>query len=102
MRTVIESVRTIEGNQWIEEFDKKTLQEVEAILEGLAKKYDGKKAVVDVENAKISAFQSVMNDFKQRYLSNVSDSQKRLSSYNEEIERTIARVVELTSRRKKF
>lgn len=102
VRTVIESVRTIEGNQWIEEFDKKTLQEVEAILEGLAKKYDGKKAVVDVENAKISAFQSVMNDFKQRYLSNVSDSQKRLSSYNEEIERTIARVVELTSRRKKI
>lgn len=101
VRTIIESVKTIEANQWIEEFDVKTLQKIETVLEELAKKYDVKKAIVDGENAKISAFQSVMNDFKQRYSSNVSDSQKRLSSYNEEIERTIARVVELTLRRRK-
>ena len=101
VRTIIESLKTIEGNQWIEELDVKTLQDVENSLKELAKKYDAKKVVVDAENAKISAFKSIMNDFKQRYSSNVSDSQKRLSSYNEEIERTIARVVELASRRKK-
>lgn len=101
VRTVIETVKTIEGNQWIEESDVKSLQEVVAILAVLADKYDSKKAVVDAENAKISAFQSVMSDFKQRYLANVSDSQKQISSYNENIERAIARVVELASRRKK-
>ncbi|MDD3363410.1 MAG: hypothetical protein PHZ03_00355 [Syntrophomonas sp.] len=101
IRTVIESVKTIEGDQWIEESDVKTLQEVETILEKLEKEYDAKKVVVDVENAKISAFQSVMNDFKQRYSQTVSDSQKRLSFYNEGIERTIARIVELLLRRRK-
>lgn len=56
---------------------------------------------MDGEDAKISAFQSVMKDSKQRYSSNISDSQKLLSSYNEESERTIDRVVEHTLRRRK-
>jgi predicted ATP-dependent endonuclease of OLD family len=101
IKTVIESVKTIEEDQWIEESDVKTLQEVEAILEKLVVQYDTKKVAVDVENAKISAFQSVINDFKQRYLETVSDSQKNLSSYNESIERTITRLVELFTRRRK-
>jgi predicted ATPase len=99
--TVVEKLKSIEECQWLDDEDRALLGEIESQLRSLASKYDKKKQQAIEENAKIGIFQSVISNFKQQYQMSVSDTQKLLSSYNENLGNAIDRVIELKSRRVK-
>ena len=58
-------------------------------------KYDTKKANVIAENKKIGIFQDVLKNFKQKYKASVSDEQKIISSYHEDVRNSVDSIVEL-------
>jgi predicted ATP-dependent endonuclease of OLD family len=99
--TVVEKLKSIEECQWLDDEDKALLGEIQNQLRSLASKYDQKKQQAIDGNAKIGIFQSVISNFKQQYQMSVSDTQKLLSSCNENFGNAIDRVVELKSRRVK-
>ena len=78
-----EKLRDLLNNRWVSQEDKETIEHIAKQLHGLSMKYGKKKEVAELDNNKIALFQAAVNAFKQRYQSTVSDSQKKLSTFNQ-------------------
>lgn len=61
--------------------------------------YEKKKKRAERENTKIALFQNAVGKFKQKYQSSVSDTQKKLSTYNENIDNAAEAIVAIIRRR---
>ena len=100
LENIIEKLKTLIGNDWIEEDDTIGIKSIINQLKTVAAKYNIKKQIAERENKKIGLFQAAFDDYKQKYLASVSDSQKKLSSYNEHITSTVDAICDLIVRRK--
>lgn len=98
--SIIEQMNTLQRNKWLDENDIEDINVIIGLLRIFADKFKRKKEAVEYENKKIGIYQAVLNDFKQRYSVSTTDTQKRLSAYNEEINRTKESLIELIRRRK--
>lgn len=98
--SVSEKLSTLLENSFVDEEDKNTLSQIIEQIVKISSKYEKKKKTAEFENTKIGLFQAAMNSFKQHYLSSVSDSQKKLSAYNEHISSTVDDICDLIIRRK--
>lgn len=87
-------------NRWIDQNDKKTIEYTIKQLDGISLKYEKKRAEAERDNKKIALFQAAVNAFKQKYQATVSDSQKRLSTFNQNMTSAVDSICELIARRK--
>ncbi|ERL21364.1 hypothetical protein HMPREF1986_01546 [Oribacterium sp. oral taxon 078 str. F0263] len=99
---IAEQIETIIGNTWIEQDDRKQLKYIIKQLDSMSKRYDKKKKRAERENTKIALFQNAVNKFKQKYQSSVSDTQKKLSTYNENIDNAAEAIAAIIRRREKL
>lgn len=100
--SIIEQIETLVGNKWIDSDDKALLESVIEQMKVLSGRYNKKKESAERENTKIALFQSAIKTFKQRYQSSVSDTQKKISAYNENIDSAAETIADLMRRRKKI
>lgn len=98
---IVEKLETVMESQWIEPEDLKQLEYIIEQLDSMSMRYSKKKKLAETENRKIALFQAAVNKFKQQYQSSVSDSHKKLSTYNENMDAAADVIVELISRRKR-
>lgn len=98
---IIEKIETVKDSQWLYPDDVKQLEYIIERLDGMSMRYSKKKKHAETENKKIALFQAAVNKFKQRYQALVSDSHKKLSTYNENMDAATYTIVELISRRKR-
>lgn len=98
---VVEKLETIKGSQWLEMDDQKQLNLIVEQIERLSGRYSRKKNNAEQENKKIALFQAAVSKFKQQYQLSVSDSHKKLSSFNENVNKAADDIVELISRKRK-
>ncbi len=98
--TIMEELGTLMENPYVEQEDREQIEFIIEKLDGLSMKYGNKKKTAERENTKIGLFQAAMNSFKQKYLSSVSDSQKKLSAYNEHVSSAIDDICDLIVRRR--
>ena len=94
-----EKLRDLLNNRWVSQEDKETIEHIAKQLHGLSMKYGKKKEVAELDNNKIALFQAAVNAFKQRYQSTVSDSQKKLSTFNQNMTSAAESICDLISRR---
>lgn len=100
VENIIEKLKTLIGSDWIEEDDTIEINDIINKLESVATKYNQKKQIAEYENTKIGMFQAAFGDYKQKYLASVSDSQKKLSSYNEHMTSAVENIYDIIVRRK--
>jgi predicted ATP-dependent endonuclease of OLD family len=101
LNNVVEKIGTIMESQWLDAEDQKQLDSIVKQLDSISVRYLKKKMAREQENKKIALYQAAVNKFKQQYQASVSDSQKKLSTYNENLEVAAESIVELISRRRK-
>ena len=94
-----EKLRDLLNNRWVSQEDKETIEHIAEQLHGLSMKYGKKKEVAELDNNKIALFQAAVNAFKQRYQSTVSDSQKKLSTFNQNMTSAAESICDLIFRR---
>ena len=99
---IAEQIETIIGNTWIEQDDRKQLKYIIKQLDSMSRRYDKKKKRAERENTKIALFQNAVNKFKQKYQSSISDTQKKLSTYNENIDNAAEAIAAIIRRREKL
>jgi len=99
---VVEMIETIMESTWLEQDDRKQLGYIIEQLGSISKCYEKKKKRTVRENTKIALFQNVISNFKQKYQSSVSDTQKRLSTYNENIANSAEAIATIIRRREKL
>lgn len=98
---IVEKIETITESQWLDPDDLKQLECIVEQLNSMSMRYSEKKELAEIENKKIALFQAAVNKFKQQYQSSVSDSHKKLATYNENIDAASDAIVELIRRRKR-
>lgn len=98
--TIIQKLETLSENKLLDQNDKDTIDRIMEMLDGISMKYSNKKKAAEFENEKIAIFQAVVNKFKQKYQSTVSDTQKTISTYNENIANAADLVSGILLRRK--
>lgn len=98
---VIEKIETIRDDNWLDHDDKVQLGIISKQLEEMSKLYRRKKTYAERDNLKIALFQNAVSKFKQKYNASISDRQKKLSTYNENIDSTAEAIVEILRRRQK-
>lgn len=99
LENVIEKVETIRNDNWLEQSDKNYLKDIVEQLNTISQKYNDKKKEAERDNLKIALFQSAVNTFKQKYQSSVSDTQKKLSTYNENVDSAAETIAEIIRRK---
>lgn len=99
---IVEKIDTLRNNKWLDQKDKDLLGNIIKYLDGMHKRYDNKTISAERENTKIALFQDAVSKFKQKYKSSVSDTQKKLSTYNENIESAAEAIVDIIKRRKRM
>ncbi len=95
LAAILEKVNALLENPLLEESDILVFQNIIEQLQTQIEKYDTKKANVIAENKKIGIFQDVLKNFKQKYKASVSDEQKIISSYHEDVRNSVDSIVEL-------
>ena len=99
---VVEQIETIMGSIWLEQDDREKLEYIIEQLDSMSMRYEKKKKRAERENTKIALFQNAVSKFKQKYQSSISDTQKKLSTYNENIDNTAEAIVDIIRRREKI
>lgn len=94
-----EKLKSVYENSLLEEEDKKFLMDLERQLTSISKKYGAKKQEIKRNNDRIGIYQSIIRKFKQKYQTVVSDTQKKISAYNENYRNLIDTIVKLVHRR---
>lgn len=97
---ILEKLETLLGNPFVVQEDKEKIEYISEQVKSLSMKYGDKKNVAERENIKIGIYQAVLSAFKQKYLSSVSDVQKKLSAYNDHISLVVDDICDLIVRRK--
>ena len=95
LNNVKEELETIMDDVFFEEDDKTSFKMIISNIQALSKKYEKKKILVENENTKIALYQDVIDKFKQRYQQSVSDTQKKLSTYRENVDTTVDDIVNI-------
>ena len=98
--TIVEKLETLGENNLLEQADRDTIDRIIEMLGGISLKYGNKKKTAERENEKIALFQAAVNSFKQKYQSTVSDTQKKLSTYNENLTAAAETISSLIIRRR--
>lgn len=101
LENVIEKLETIKGNEWLEKDSKSQLDQITNQLKVISECYSVKVRETEQENMKVALFQAAVASYKQKYQSIISDSQKQLSTFNENVNKAKENIVELISRRRK-
>ena len=96
---VIEQIETIMRGSWLDPEDGKQLAEMVVQLRSMSTKYIKKKKRAERENTKIALFQNAVAKFKQKYQSSISDTQKKLSTYSENIDSAAEAIVNIIRKR---
>ena len=99
---VVEQIETIKGKTWLDLEDIKQLELIISQLVDLSEKYKKKRKQVEQENIKIALYQNAVNKFKQNYQLSISDTQKKLSTYNENIDKAGEIIVDIIKRRQRL
>lgn len=99
---VVEEIETIMESTWLEQDDRKELEYIIEQLDSMSTRYKKKKKRAERENTKIALFQNAVSKFKQKYQSSVSDTQKKLSTYNENIDNAAEAIAAIIRRREKL
>lgn len=99
---VVEQIETIMESTWLEQDDRKQLEYIIEQLDSMSMRYEKKKKRAERENTKIALFQNAVSKFKQKYQSSVSDTQKKLSTYNENIDNAAEAIAAIIRRREKL
>lgn len=99
---VVEQIETIMESPWLEQDDRKQLEYIIEQLDSMSMRYEKKKKRAERENTKIALFQNAVSKFKQKYQSSVSDTQKKLSTYNENIDNAAEAIAAIIRRREKL
>ncbi|MEE0955668.1 MAG: hypothetical protein U0L49_07600 [Eubacterium sp.] len=100
--SITEKIDTLRNNNWLDQEDKNLLKYIIEQLDGMSIRYGKKKIQAERENIKIALFQDAVSKFKQKYKSSVSDTQKKLSTYNESIDSAAEAIVDIIRRRQKL
>lgn len=95
-----EKLKTLLKNPQIEGEDREKINCISEQIKDLSMKYGRKKNAAERENIKIGLFQAAISSFKQGYSSLVSDSQKKLSAYNEHVMTAVNDIYDLIVRKK--
>ncbi len=98
--TIVEKLETLGENNLLEQADKDTIDHIIEILDGISLKYGNKKKKAERKNEKIALFQAAVNNFKQKYQTTVSDTQKKLLTYNENLTAIAETISSLIIRRR--
>lgn len=99
---IIEQIETVMGNTWLEQDDKKQLEYIIEQLDGMSMRYTKKKKRAVRENTKIALFQDAVSKFKQKYRSSVSDTSKKLSAYNENLDSAAEAISDIIKKRRQL
>lgn len=98
--TVVEKLETVTESKYLEKEDLEQLAYVIKQLDSMSMRYGQKKRAAELENKKIALFQAVMSKFKQQYQDSVSDRQKKIATYNENLDSAAEKIVELIARKR--
>lgn len=99
---IIEQIETVMDSNWLEQDDMEQLQSITERLADMSVRYTKKKKSAVRENTKIALFQDAVSKFKQKYKSSVSDTSKKLSAYNENIDSAAEAIVDIIRKREKL
>ena len=99
---IIEQIETVMDSNWLEQDDMEQLQSITERLADMSVRYTKKKKSAVRENTKIALFQDAVSKFKQEYKSSVSDTSKKLSAYNENIDSAAEAIVDIIRKREKL
>lgn len=99
---VTEKIETILESRWLEKDDREKLKYIIEQLNNISVFYEKNKKRCERENTKIALFQNAVSKFKQKYKSSVSDTQKKLSTYNENIDNAAEAIADIIRRREKI
>lgn len=95
INTIIQQFETLNSNKYLEKTDKEKLSEISEQLLEIAKLYERKRLLVESENKKKALVQSAIAKFKEEYQSSVSDMQKLISNYNENVNSAADSIAEI-------
>ena len=98
--SVAEKLETIKNSRWIEKADEDEINVIIEQLHKLSGKYNRRKLHVERENTKIGLFQTALSSFKQKYQASVSDAQKKISLFNENVENAADTISSIIKRRR--
>ena len=99
---VVEEIKTIMESTWLEQDDREQLEYIVEQMDSMSMRYEKKKKRAERENTKIALFQNAVSKFEQKYQSSVSDTQKKLSTYNENIDNAAEAIAAIIRRREKL
>lgn len=99
---IIAKIETVMGSNWLEQADRTQLEDIIKKLGYMSMCYTKKKKSVERENIKIALFQDAVSKFKQKYKSLVSDTSKKLSAYNENLDSAAELIADIIRKRKKL
>ena len=100
--SIVEQIDTLRNSNWLDQDDKNQLEYIIEQLDGMSMRYGKKRKRAERENTKIALFQDAVSKFKQKYKSSVSDTQKKLSTYNENIDSAAEAIADIIKRRQKL
>lgn len=102
LKGIIEQIETVMDSNWLEQDDMEQLQNINKQLVDMSVRYTNKKKSAERENTKIALFQDAVSKFKQKYKSLVSDTSKKLSAYNENLDSAAESIVDIIKKRQKL
>lgn len=98
--SIVEKIKGISDNHLLDDEDKAFFLEIYKRFNEISLKYIDKKNYIMKENDRIGIYQAIIKNFKQRYQAAISDTQKKISTYNENYRSMIDTIIKLLLRRK--
>ena len=95
INTSIEKIKNLDDNKLFEESDKQKISNIVKQLEDISNKYINKKKALAYNDKKIGIYNSTIEECKEDYQNSISDSQKKLSTYNEYIKNVIDELTDI-------
>ena len=97
--SIIEKIETLITSSWLDVNDLTQLRKIAEQLRVMSSSYTNKKISTERENTRIALFQDAVDKFNQKYKSSVSDTQKKLSYYNENIAAAAETIVNILNKK---
>lgn len=98
IETIVEKLHTIFDNPTVTTEDKEELIAIEKQLRVITKRFTLRKAKVDYENQIIGIFQTILSDFKTKYIKVTSDAHKKLAAFQESIKKAEDNIIDIIIR----
>lgn len=101
LNSISEKLNTLLDNSYVDYSDKGEIERIIGQINNLINRYDAKKDKANKENTKIGLYLTAVESFKEKFETLISDPQKIISAYNENMSKVVEDIFDIVSWKKK-